>query len=60
MRKILKQKKASHLFTWQSGLVLFSPLMEVPSSVTPIFYCDYWLLDFDNFFSFNPGEGKSQ
>jgi len=54
------RKKAYHLFIWQSGLVLFSSLMEVPSSVTPIFYCDYRLLVFDNFFSFNLWEEKLQ
>ncbi len=53
-------KKAYHLFVWQSDLFLPSLLIEIPSSVTPTFLnCDYWVLGFDNFFSFNPwGGGK--
>jgi hypothetical protein len=45
-------QKAYRLYSWQSppAFFLFSSLMEVPSSVTPIFLLHYWFLGFYNFF----------
>jgi len=55
-----KIKKARYL-TFLSGNMAFfllSSLNEFPSSVTPIFYSDYWFLSFDNFFNVNRGMEK--
>jgi hypothetical protein len=56
----LKIKKAHHLVTWRSGLILVSSFMEAPSIKYPFFVLQLSFLGFDNFYLFNPKGRESQ